>query len=507
MLHRPRKGLLVAATISIALVSLGCGGSGPSSASGGSAGTTSTGGTGASGGAGGAATGGTTAGGATATGGATGGGATGGGATGGDTTGGSGGTGGATGTTTSTSSTTMDPPDCEPATCVCPFHGPIAGYAEHDGLTAIDAASFVIADTDTWAAAAAHFDGLGLPVVTLDALPLNRTGTAPAGALKTALQGMVSYKGGFEWEPGDQSVTYWVPQGLSPGVTAGGKKMVVASWHYDETHIADDPNPPLVGNDKGIRLSFADVTSVGGDIPYRHLLFVERDAAAGFRSVNIHAGGLAWVGSYLYVADTSRGVRVFDLSRILQVSTAAECATRIGKNGANHCAYGYAYVLPQVGAFSFPAGLSAVCKPAFSFISLDDTSSPPSIVSGEYDNDPVTGIYSRLLRWPLDPATGKLAPGSNGTVHPSAAWYAGNRNLQGAASVDGKFFLDATRYNGSLFTGAPGQASKVYKATAGDWVYMAEGIQRAPDGLLWIVTEGHASMPRVVVSAKPADIP
>ncbi len=412
-------------------------------------------------------------------------------------------------TTTSTDTCGGEPcpMDCEPATCVCPYHGPIAGYAEHDGLRAIDPTNFVLADTGTWASAAASFDALGLPEVALDALPLNRTGTAPTGALKTTLQGMVSYSGGFEWEPGDQSVTYWVPQGLSPGVTAGGKKMVAASWHYEQLNIADDPNPPVVGTDKGSRVSFADVTAVGGDVPYRHVLLVQADAVTGFRSVNIHAGGVAWVGSYLYVADTARGVRVFDLSRILSVSTTAECSTRIGQNGADYCAYGYGYVLPQVGAFFFPAGLSAPCAPAFSYISLDETSNPPSILSGEYDADPATGIYSRLFRWPLDPATGKLALGPTGTAHPSEAWYAGSRNVQGAAAIDGKLFLDATRYNGALITGVPEQASKVYKATAGQWIYMAEGIQRAADGRLWAVTEGHASMPRIVISANPVNIP
>src|SRR4051812_12007888 len=172
------------------------------------------------------------------------------------TVGGSAGGGGTAGTGTSaptgTCSTGSCPADCEPAACVCPFQGPLAGYAEHDGLRAIDAGSFVLADTGTWETAAAHFDGLGLPVVSLDALDLNRTGTAPAGTLKSALQSMVSYSGGFAWEPGDQTVTYWVPQGISPGVTAGGKAMVAVSWHYDEAHVADDPNPPMVGKDKGI---------------------------------------------------------------------------------------------------------------------------------------------------------------------------------------------------------------------------------------------------------------
>ena len=497
MMARLRTGILLLTATLVLLPA--CGGSGVTSSSGGSGTTTASTGTGAGGG----STGGSPTGGSA---GSVGGSTTGGSTTGGGTTGGAS---GGTTTTTTTSDTTSStgPLDCDPAACVCPYHGPVAGYAEHDGLRAIDATNFVLHDTGTWDSAAAHFDSFGLPKVSLDALPLNRTGTAPTGALKTALQGMVSYHGGFNWEAGDQSVTYWVPQGITPGVTAGGKKMIAASWHYDEAHIADDPNPPQVGGDKGIRVAFADVSTLGGDIPYRLVLFVEQDPAAGFRSINIHAGGVAWVGPYLYVADTGHGVRVFDLTRILKVSTAAGCGDTIGANAGVYCAFGYGYILPQVGAFSFPSGLSSVCKPLFSFISYDATSNPPSIVSGEYDNDTVTGIYSRLVRWPLDPATSKLAPGQTGAVHPIEAFYAGNRNLQGAASVNGKLFLDSTRYNGALFTGSVNQASKVYKATSGQWVYMAEGIQRADDGLMWVITEGHANMPRIAIAAKPGDIP
>jgi hypothetical protein len=49
---------------------------------------------------------------------------------------------------------------------------------------------------------------------------------------------------------------------------------------------------------------------------YRHVLLVEpyRDRAGNpsFRAVPVHAGGIAWYGHYLYVADTYAGFRVFD---------------------------------------------------------------------------------------------------------------------------------------------------------------------------------------------------
>ena len=390
--------------------------------------------------------------------------------------------------------------------CTCPLKGPIAGYAEHDGLRAITPDHFALVDTDDWSSNAALIDALDLPVVAPEALPLNRTGKKPGAALAADLATIPGYQGAFTWEAGDASVTYWVPQGLT-GATAGAREYVVVSWHYDELHLADDPSPPPSG-DKGARLSFADAKTLGGDVPYRHLLLVEPDAAKGFVSVDIHVGGLAWFGPYLYVADTSRGLRVFDTRKLVSVSTAAACAAQVGKVGAEVCAHGYAYALPQVGAYFYPAGTDASCRAKFSYLSLDATTDPPSLLAGEYDNDPATGIYSRLLRFPLDAQTHRLVTDGAGAAHASGAWYAGNRNVQGAASIGGKFFLTGTRFSGSLFTGAVGQASKVYKASAGSWAWMSEGIHHVPaSGRVFVNTEGHANMPRLVFAAKASAIP
>ncbi|MCA9684751.1 MAG: hypothetical protein KC457_21380, partial [Myxococcales bacterium] len=397
------------------------------------------------------------------------------------------------------------PTDLWEPSCTCPENGPIAGYAEHDGLRAIDGSNFALVDTQAWAANQALIDELGLAKVGLDDLDLNRTGTPPTGALQSFLSGMVDYQGGFEWQSGDQSVSYWIPQGLSGG-TSPNHDWVIVSWHYDETHIADDANPPASG-DKGVRLSFAAVDDLGGDVPYRHVLLAQPDAQAGLASIDIHAGGLAFYPPYLYVADTSRGLRVFDTTQFLVTAT-TDCGDKIGKQGDAVCAYGYAYALPQVGAYFYPQGLPKPCKPVFSFLSLDQTSQPPSLISGEYDNDVNVGIYSRLLRFPLDADSKLPLLGPTDAVRASGAWYAGNRNIQGAAAIDDEFLLNATRYSGALFTGAVDQASTVYRASNGDWGWMPEGIHHDPDsGLVFIDTEGHANMPRLVFAADAASIP
>lgn len=390
--------------------------------------------------------------------------------------------------------------------CVCPDKGPIAGYAEHDGLRPIDPSNFALVDTNTWASSMAIIDGLGLPFIALDAITLNRTATKPDAALAADLATVIGYQGAFEWESGDQNVSYWIPQGLS-GAKVGARDYVMVSWHYDEANIGDDPNPSASG-DKGVRLSLADMSTLGGDVLYRHILLVSPDAAKGFVSVNIHAGGIAFFGPYLYVADTSRGVRVFDTTRLMAVSTSAACSSQIGKAGVEICAYGYAYALPQVGGFYYPAGTDASCRALFSFLSLDLSTSPPSLISGEYDNDPNLGIYSRLLRFPLDETSHRLLTDGAGAAHATGAWYAGNRNIQGAAAIGGKFFINATRYSGALFTGKEGELSQVYQASQGKWGWMPEGIHYdGASGRVFINTEGHANMPRLVFAAKAASIP
>ena len=58
----------------------------------------------------------------------------------------------------------------------------------------------------------------------------------------------------------------------------------------------------------------------------------------------MHAGGIAWYGEWLYVVDTSHGIRVFDLGQIWQV----EDGDDVGKKGGKYSAAGYLYVLPQI---------------------------------------------------------------------------------------------------------------------------------------------------------------
>ena len=70
-----------------------------------------------------------------------------------------------------------------------------------------------------------------------------------------------------------------------------------------------------------------------------HLLLVEpfqQSGSISYRAVShdhsgdaLHSGGIVWLGSHLYVADTQVGLRVFDLSRVMRVSNTDD-SKRIG---------------------------------------------------------------------------------------------------------------------------------------------------------------------------------
>jgi hypothetical protein len=122
------------------------------------------------------------------------------------------------------------------------------------------------------------------------------------------------------------------------------------------------------------------------------------------------------------------------------------------------------------------------CDVSFSFVALDRSSSPPSLVTGEYDADLVSG---QLLRWPLDPATGLLAGGAY--TGASEAWAAQQTRVQGAASHDGAWWLSCSSQSGSdglLYAVTEGAS------TAHEWPHGPEDL--AVDvgrGWLWSATE------------------
>lgn len=222
---------------------------------------------------------------------------------------------------------------------------------------------------------------------------------------------------GYGWDQDDDRTPHWYPQGITgsadadPSGLVAGREAHAVSWYSKRGY--------------GARLSLVDVAARR----YQHVLLVRPTGGGGHAPVKVHAGGIAWVGNLMYVADTRRGLRVFDTARILHVPERSREAT-----------HGYAYVMAQVGAYR-----STGAALLFSFASLD-RSDPAALAVGEYTR----GRGGRIGRWPVDLASGSLT-----SERALEAYEAPVDRLQGVASVAGHLVVSSSRRGGRLYVGRP----------------------------------------------------
>ncbi|MEZ6186146.1 MAG: hypothetical protein R3F62_14190 [Planctomycetota bacterium] len=362
---------------------------------------------------------------------------------------------------------------------------------EHQGLRPLSPRAFSLGeDPAEWTRLDGLTDELARQLPRASVLQVVADANREGRPLGRSLDGIRIHTG-FRWDRGDDAVEYWWPQGISgtaaafPSESLGGKRILLASWYFKREESSSAVN-------KGVRVSFVDVTSMQR-VRYRHVLLVEptRDASgdASFRPVPIHAGGIAWVGRYLYAVDTTRGFRVFDTQRILRVSTGKR--ETIGRSGGRFYAFDYRYVLPQVGAYRL-TGASADLR--FSFVSVDRSTNPPSLLTGEYVKDAVDG---KLARWSFHPVSGLLE--GAGAIHPAEVFVANQDRVQGALSWRGRFQLACSsqkirrfRNHGRLYATAPFTPS-----AAREWAYGPEDLTFTPSkGNLWSLSEypGHRAV-------------
>ncbi len=296
----------------------------------------------------------------------------------------------------------------------------------------------------------------------------------------------------------------WIPQGVSTAADADAapaRDALLVSW-YDSA----------VGPEKGVRISFLN-PSTG---KYRHVLLAYPYIAAGGRPTyeivgrpqgGIHAGGILWYGNYLYVADTVRGIRVFDMRYIfdLQESPKGDTSDKSGIGWGGSGAYrgfGYRYVMPQVDAWVNAAGPDADpatrCTgrgaPKFSYMAVDRGETPHRLITGEFCD--AAGDVGRVARWPLDAATGRpVVDAGDGLVHASEAYRLARDQIQGAVSFGGTWYLSRTNRRergGELIAARPDatptgslQAMQTRPAGIGP-----EDLSYSPaDDRLWTVTE------------------
>ncbi|NDU71628.1 hypothetical protein GWI34_03160 [Actinomadura sp. DSM 109109] len=238
----------------------------------------------------------------------------------------------------------------------------------------------------------------------------------------------------------DSATRTWVPQGVTSvsdaaagEVWAGGVRPILVSWH----------------NGGRVRVTFVDPDRR----VYRHVLLVApvmRGGRPTYTDVGVHAGGIAWYGDLLYVADTWRGLRVFDMRQIFDLSASRAGSTRhpgrIGLHGGTYHAHGFRYVMAQTGAWEFARGRArGGCRGSgplrMSWTAVDRTSRPHALIAGEFCHP--GRPRGRVVTWPLDALAG------GGTVSADGgAWLPVNR-VQGAVRTHGRWWFTQGRGSGT----------------------------------------------------------
>ncbi len=289
---------------------------------------------------------------------------------------------------------------------------------------------------------------------------------------------------GFRFDSGDNGDCRNYPQGITTSRDAvgtadsgnyDGHQLVVVSWYTRDA---------CGGSQERSRITLVDWDATYPNT-YRKVLLVEPTgtaAAPNFKDIPIHAGGVSWYGHHLYVADTGRGMRVFDMRKILRTNTGGT-ADQIGRqpNGAYY-AHNYAYVLPQVGTITSHTTSGTGLR--WSTISLDRVSR--SIVVTEYtcqSCDSYPNRKPRAIRFPFA-ANGLFAANTTASQALQLSWY----NINGVASHNGRWWF-ASSGQKQLYYWTPSAGQATYS-----WVSGAESISYWEDttnpDLLWTLQEG-----------------
>jgi hypothetical protein len=261
--------------------------------------------------------------------------------------------------------------------------------------------------------AAAGGGRVGLAPLLAD-LPLRlHRSLAPGRAVSRALA----------WERADGDDRTWWPQGVTNSYrTQVTREVLLVSWYSR--------------SGPGVRISVLDLPTQR----YRHVLLVTPTESGGVAPVRAHAGGIVWQGRFLHVAATTRGVLTFRLDDLLLDPREK---------------HGYRYLLPVRYAYraDAPKGTERL---RYSFLSLDRSGPEPALVVGEYGSARQT---QRLARFGLDAVSGLLAAGPDGVTRPLRIDESGQARMQGAAVVEGRYYVTVSHGPwglGTVLTGLPG---------------------------------------------------
>ncbi|MGW1192668.1 hypothetical protein [Streptomyces sp. NPDC002559] len=308
----------------------------------------------------------------------------------------------------------------------------------------------------------------------------------------------------FRWSGNDRIAKSpeWWPQGISTVYDATeqrGRDILLVSWYHGvEDHSAN----------RGGRIAIIDLR--GRTPKYWYALLVLPTRKAGGHSFEplygLHAGGLAWYGTKLYVTESRTGaLYVFDTADMFPIKGDGANLCGKGPGGVFH-AFGAPYAMPLRRVYRVDAQGRKRLK--FSQVSVDRDPDRPyrSLVVNEWEPGKDHAI---VARWDIghNSPYPRMEPGAASAV--SSAVYRVERGsnpkksglpqgygMQGAVSIRGRLYLSVSRgerngyYSGvRLDSRGVGTARKLWELprTPEDLSY--QGITRNT-GRVWGLTEG-----------------
>lgn len=292
---------------------------------------------------------------------------------------------------------------------------------------------------------------------------------------------------GIRWNEDDETTKIWIPQGIT-GFKKNGIRYLLVTWY-----AADD------NAYKGSRITLIDISpSSSTYLMYRHMLLVQHNVPTGvtdytqygtYAPLNIHAGGVAYFNDKLYIASTSLGMRVFDLNKVIEVTTGDDTTNKCGK-ASNGTLYGfnYRYILPQVGYYDINGG-------ADPFSTVQVNAEGTELWTAQYyAGSADASIVPKIYGFPINTSGTVLNSGIKYEV-PKNSLFAGNHahGMQGIFRKGNRTWLSCTGSPSESY----GSNARLARYTDGDdnttryrWPYGAESLYyEAELDYLWCLTE------------------
>jgi len=291
---------------------------------------------------------------------------------------------------------------------------------------------------------------------------------------------------GIRWNEDDETTSIWRPQGIA-GFSRNGVRYLLVSWYAKDA-----------AESKGSRITLIDISpSSSTYLTYRHILLVQPTLPTGtldytqygvYAPLNVHAGGIAYFNGKIYLSSTSLGLRVFDLDKIIEVTSGTGTENKCGKDASgNLYAFNYRYILPQVGYYKI------------------NDASPISTVQVNYENNQLwTGQYyagsadasivPKIFGFPIN-TSGELQNSGIQTIIPKNSLFTSDHahGIQGVFRKGNRTWLSCTGSPSESY----GSTARLARYTDGDtntvryrWPYGAESLYlEAQYGYLWSLTE------------------